>query len=180
MLTLVWTMCLLCKPEKVQVYVPECSILSGLLSRRDPSPCRSWSWSRTAWPSHRLTMCPVLLSYFKIRVCSAREETVHVREKFSILCGAMHEMDSGCPSSWVIFSEFKRKRVVIACYLYENVSLWLIYDKVYRMHLGSSEKLSTPGFCRLTWKSKNTCGRIDYPQFSACSPQWTGPCDLWS
>lgn len=103
--TWVWTTCLLCMPEKVQVYVPECSSVSGLWSRRDPSPRRSTSWFSSAWPSHRLNVCLFFVSYLKMTVGSLDEVKVQVREKFWRACGAMQGMDSAWPSSCVIWSE---------------------------------------------------------------------------
>lgn len=107
MLTLVWKMCLLCKAVNMQVYVPECSWLSGLLSRRDPSPSRTKSWSSSAWPSHWFVVCLVLLSYLKMSVGSLEEEKVQVREKLWSICGALQGMSTGCPSSCVTSSETK-------------------------------------------------------------------------
>lgn len=113
MFTLVWTTCRLCRPEKVQVYVPECSSLPGLWSRRDPFPSRSRSGSSSAWPSHRLNVCLVLLSYLMITVGSPAVEKVQVTEKFWRFCGLVHGMDSAWPSSCFIFSEREAHFVLV-------------------------------------------------------------------
>lgn len=117
MLTSVWTMCLLWEPEKMQVYVPECSSSSGLLSRRDPSPCGRRSWSSSARPSHWFSVCLLLLSYLTITLGSLVEAKVQVREKFWSLCGAVQGMNSGRPSSCVKSYKTKTKTHIVTFYL---------------------------------------------------------------
>lgn len=143
MFMLVSTMYLLCRPENVQVYIPECSSMSGFWSRRDPSPIRSRSWSSSAWPSHRLKVCLVFVSYLKMTVGSLDEVKVQVKEKFWRLCGAMHGMDSARPSSCVI-SEIYHIRLFV-----RNLPLHEICHYVTKTHLVFSETQSTPGSCQL-------------------------------
>lgn len=176
MFTLVWTMCLLCRPEKVHVYTPECSSMSGLRSRRDPSPEGSSSWSSSAWASHRFNACLVFMSYLKMSVGSLDVVKVQVREKFWRLCGATHGMASAWPSSCVTSSE----RYHTYFYLSEIIfSVKTMTSRNQSAHLGSSERQSTPGSCQPIWKSRSRCSWRNYPESSACSPQWTDLCGLW-
>lgn len=177
MFTLVLTTCLLCRPDRVQVYVPECSSMSGFWSRRDPSPRGSRSWSSSAWPSHRLKVCLLFVSYLNITVGSADDAKVHVREKFWRLCGAMHGMDSAWPSSCVTPSERYYTDTFLLCQ--KSSSLWKLHLCVTKTHLGFSERRSTPGSCQPLWKSRSRCSWRGYPESSVCSPQWTDPCGLW-
>lgn len=136
----VWMMCLLCKPEKVQVYVPECFSMSALCSRSDPSPSCSTSWSTSAWPSHRFNRCLVLASYLTMTVGSLDDVKVQVRVKFWMVCGVMQGMDSAWPSSCVMQSE--RQKIRIYFYLAEKKSPSL--GKTYH-HKTKTHTLIFPG-----------------------------------
>lgn len=89
--------------------------------------------------------------------------------------------DGQCVTLFLCYTLWKISYTQLFAFLCQkSSSLWKRYHYVSKTHLAFSERQSTPESCQPIWKSRSRYSWRDYPESSACSPQWTDPCGLWS